>query len=66
MRITRRSMISGMVHTRDIDISVGQWVKWREGVPIQDAAPHLSDDDREFLITGATTSEWDSLFGKGE
>jgi hypothetical protein len=28
---------------------------------IQDAFPDLSPDDREFLMTGITPEEWDSL-----
>lgn len=29
---------------------------------IQDLFPYLSDDDREFLLTGITPEEWDSAF----
>lgn len=64
MQITRKSMFTGTVRTREIDISVAQWAKWREGMPIQDAAPHLSPDDREFIKTGVTPEEWDAVFGE--
>ncbi len=32
-------------------------------VPIQEIAPHLSADEREFLISGITPSIWQSIFG---
>ena len=33
---------------------------------IQNAAPHLSDADREFLMTGITVEEWDEAFPDDE
>lgn len=38
--------------------------KYKEGALIQDAFPFLSPDEREFLLTGITSSEWDELFGE--
>jgi len=32
----------------------------------QTAFPELSDDQREFLITGITPGEWDRLFPEGD
>ncbi|WP_396189902.1 hypothetical protein [Flavobacterium sp.] len=29
---------------------------------MQDAFPHLSADDREFIMTGITAEEWNELF----
>jgi hypothetical protein len=33
---------------------------------IQDAAPRLSADDREFILTGAVPEEWDNAFPPDE
>jgi len=43
----------------DLDITEVQLVAWRQGALIQDVMPHLSADEREFLITGITPAEWD-------
>jgi hypothetical protein len=42
----------------DIDVTDEQMVAWRSGELIQKAMPHLSDDDREFIMTGITPEEW--------
>jgi len=70
MQITMRSMVSGKHNTRDIAItqeefdSIGNIVLNGAPVLIQDAFPHLSDDDREFLMTGITPEEWDEHFSE--
>jgi len=38
--------------------------KHKDGVLIQHAFPTLNADQREFLMTGATPGEWDSVFPK--
>lgn len=58
MLITRRSAFSGLETTRDINITDEQYNNWAGGMLIQNAFPHLSDDDREFLINGTTEEEW--------
>ncbi len=61
MNITRTSMISGITRTRDINVTQDQLDNWQNGMTIQKAMPHLSTDDREFIISGATPEEWDEL-----
>lgn len=58
MKITRKSILSGTIRTLDIDVTDEQMVAWRSGELIQKAMPHLSDDDREFIMTGITPDEW--------
>jgi Na+-transporting NADH:ubiquinone oxidoreductase subunit NqrF len=65
MRITKRSALTGKVHTLEIDITPEQVEQWQAGGMIQDVCPHLSVSDREFLISGSTQEEWDKFFGKG-
>lgn len=66
MKITRTSQASGVTRTRDMDVTPEQIELWEEGMHIQDAAPHLSDADREFLMTGITAEEWDEAFPDDE
>jgi hypothetical protein len=63
MLITRRSKLTGDIHTRDIPITREQLENWKSsGQLIQKAFPYLSPDDREFLLTGITPDEWDEAF----
>lgn len=52
MNITRKSMISGKTRTRRL--------------LIREATPHLSDDNREFIMTGIMAEEWDEAFPDDE
>lgn len=66
MQITRRSMLTGVVRTREINITEQELEQWRLGKHIQWLCPHLSADDREFLISGSTPEEWDDAFPEVE
>jgi hypothetical protein len=67
MLITKRSSISGEENTLDLDINAEQLMRIQQGKElIQNIVPHLSKDQREFLITGITADEWDNLFGNPE
>jgi len=58
MKITRKSGLTGEINTRDLDITPKQYTEYLSGTLAQLAFPHLSADDREFLITGITPEEW--------
>jgi hypothetical protein len=62
MLVTRKSLFTGKVSSREIPIDEEtlKRVDSRDDV-IQNIVPHLSADDREFLMTGATPEEWDAL-----
>jgi hypothetical protein len=64
MLINRISQVSGKEHVMDIDVTFAQMREWNNGTLIQDAMPNLSDDEREFLMTGITPQEWEELFGE--
>lgn len=66
IRVERRSVVSGKVHTMDLDITEEQWLRYINGELVQDAFPNLSPDEREFIISGTTKEEWEALFGDGE
>lgn len=63
MKITRTSMLTGRTRTFDLDITEEQIDRYNRGALIQDAFPNLSDDEREFMMTGSTAEEWDDAFG---
>jgi hypothetical protein len=67
MQITRTSMLTGKTHTREINCLQAQLNLYASGkYLIQDIFPMLSDDDREFIKTGATPEEWAELFPEGD
>jgi hypothetical protein len=61
MLITRTSMISKKVRTKDIDVTTEQLNRWSRGIPIDKVCPHLSSEEREFILTGITEEEWDEV-----
>lgn len=63
VRVTKRSMLSGVMHSMELPIRSGQLHRWMDGALIQDAMPNLNAEQREFLITGITPSEWNEAFG---
>jgi len=65
MQITKTSILSGVERTREIDVEPEQLQAWKDGMLIQEAMPHLSDGDREFIQTGATQKEWDDEYREG-
>ena len=61
MLITKTSMLSGNTSSMDIDVSQDQIDLWQGGSLIQNVMPDLSADEREFIMTGVTPEEWDSI-----
>jgi hypothetical protein len=65
--IKAKSSLSGKEHTREIPIKPEDLDRWQKSQrPIQEVAPYLSADDREFLISSLTPEEWNAAFGKEE
>ena len=62
MLITKFSPHSMRDNTREIDVSQSQLDRWKAGELIQNVMPHLSADDREFLMTGLTPQDWEEMF----
>ena len=64
MIVKKMSMHSGKMHEMDIPITKQDLIDFYEdklGL-IQDAFPHLTADEREFIISGIPPHEWDELF----
>lgn len=62
MLVTRKSIVSGKVRTLDLDITYDQLHQYECGMTVQEAFSNLSVDEREFIINGITSDEWDELF----
>jgi len=63
-KFVRRSALTDRVSSMMIDVSYAQVVAWENGGElIQNAMPNLTDNEREFLMTGITPEEWDDMFG---
>ncbi len=62
VKISRRSVVTGNQHTRELPITPEEYEecmhRYNRGMMVQDAFPMLSVDDREFLKTGITPEEW--------
>jgi hypothetical protein len=68
MIVTKQSIVSGKVYQMELDITQQQlddFANGRLGL-IQEAFPHLSIDEREFIISGIHPIEWRELFGELE
>lgn len=68
MKITKISQLSGKEHTMEIDVDQYQMIRienrYHSKELIQNIVPHLSMDEREFLMTGITKEEWNNTFSE--
>lgn len=62
MIITRTSTLSGHISSMNIDVTLEQVASWEQGELVQNAMPNLSADEREFIMTGITPTEWNEMF----
>lgn len=62
MTIERFSVVSRKMNTMTLNVTPDQIARWQNGELIQRVMPHLTDDEREFLISGTLPGEWDKLF----
>lgn len=61
--VSKRCPVDGRLHA--VIVSERSWDAFVLDTPIQEAFPDLDADDREFLLSGTTPSEWNEIFGKG-
>ena len=61
MIIAKRSKLTGIVSSMAIAVSEEQLQAWEAGELIQNAMPDLTPDEREFIITGITATEWEEM-----
>ena len=61
--IEKVSPLTGKVNIMEIKMNPNDYVRWKKGgVSIQDALHYLSADEREFLISGTSTEDWNQLY----
>ena len=64
MLITKKSPFTGKENTMDIPVTQEQIDHWKNsGGTIQRVFPRLTASQREFLMTGMTDADWDTLPG---
>lgn len=64
-KIVRSGVCSATGETYSVSLTERQVFEWRVcGLFIQNVAPELDADQREFLISGVTPAEWEQLFPK--
>jgi hypothetical protein len=67
MQVTRKSSISGKSNTMDLNVTQAQLDLYAQGQElIQNVFPNLNADEREFIKTGITPTEWTEMFGSEE
>ena len=68
MKLSRVSPLTGKTNTMDLPTLTQErldgWLRSR--ALVQNAFPELSADAREFILTGYTQDDWDSMFGVEE
>lgn len=69
MIFTRTSMLTGKTNRMDLPLTADQLAEWdntprSERQLIQLQFPTLTEDQREFILSGATPEEWDEAFGE--
>lgn len=61
------SLFTGHTAVMFLPITLEQYTRWQSGLDyIQNIMPHLTPDQREFLVSGATPDEWNSTFADDE
>jgi hypothetical protein len=67
MLVERTSAYSGEVNTMSLPITTEQLDNYYvKGMLLQNAFPNLLPSQREFIMTGLTSKEWDEIFGEEE
>jgi len=64
MHVTRTSILSGKTSTLFIEGLTQEMLdSWQSGALIQDALAGISQELREFVMSGVTPEEWDEKIG---
>jgi hypothetical protein len=58
----RKSPVTGKAHSMDLNVTWKQLDAWEGGVLIQNAFPHLTPSERDFIKLGIIEKEWDTYF----
>lgn len=65
MKIVRKSAITGIERTRDIPVDPEHYTLWEQNyVGIEQIMPYLSEEDREFILSGIVPGEWQGIMAR--
>ena len=62
MIIKTTSLYTGKKVAMELNVTPEQIARWEGGELIQNVMPHLNQDEREFLISGAMPGDFERLF----
>lgn len=60
--VSRHSPLTGKLNTLMLDVTLEQMVAWRGGALIQHVMPHLTPEEREFIVSGLVPGEFDLMW----
>jgi len=66
MLIARVSQLSHIPRILNLDVTREQLEAYEDGALLQVAFPNLSPSEREFIKSGITAEEWESIFCEDE
>ena len=58
IKVIKTSIFTNKQNEMTLPITQEQLKRWQDGELIQNVFPHLNEDEREFMVTGATPQEW--------
>lgn len=65
--MTKTDPFTGKVNTVVLPITMKEYLAYKDGDEhIQNALPQLSEDEREFIMTGIMPESWDEIFKDSE
>lgn len=64
MQIQRVDPYTGKLNTLDLNVTKEQLDLYANGTLLQDAFPHLTPTEREFIKTGLTEESQNKIFGE--
>lgn len=65
-QVTRISPYDNQTNRIVLPINEEQYTKWCNGMLIQNAFPHLTVEEREFILTGLVDEQFEKFLGVGE
>lgn len=66
MLISKTSPLTGCINAMEIAVDAIELLAYLDGFdprPIQAVFPQLTPEEREFILTGVTTEEWNACLG---
>lgn len=66
MLLSKKHPFTGVVNSLELDTTPEELLSWQQGAMAQQAFPRLSPDEREFVISGLLSGEFDKLFEEEE